>query len=164
MKFWSLPQLPKIGTCSNCIRKGASAKCFNSFHLPLTRSQAFRRPIRTHHLFPCNHSLLFCNSIVLLLTNMLHTCFFHTHTPQSNFLQACLRKARLDPLILCYILVNWGASIPAQLWRGAVHYPGSQQLCAPPYGGWVPQSHPAMGTTAHCKTPHHYHALKHQAS
>lgn len=58
-------EMPCVQTASGKVEVPSYKHCFNNFLPPLTRSQAFQLPIRTYHLFPSNHSLLFCNSLVL---------------------------------------------------------------------------------------------------
>lgn len=116
------PRLTRVQTTSEKMELSSSGCSSSSFHSPLAKSKIFRMPIRRHCLLPCNHSLLSYNPIVLL-TEMLPAS--STYIPQSNFLKACLRKERLEPLALCYTLINWGASITAQHWEGGVCSPGS---------------------------------------
>lgn len=104
-KFRSLPQLRQACMYSKCIRKVGNARFWVQLQQlppPLSKSQAFRE----HSLFPCNHSLIFCNSLVLL-TGILYSS--STHDPQSNFLEPWLRKAKLGPLMLCH--THWWAGV-----------------------------------------------------
>lgn len=98
--------------CSNCTRKGVKCQAPSIASTASTLLSLEAKPLNCPQdtsrfpmqAFPALLQLLSAPSHrdapYLLLPHIL---------PSLNFLKACLRPARLDPLIFCYILVNWGA-------------------------------------------------------